>query len=253
MSKKRVILSSVAGIVVAAAVGGFLYFQTLDEGTAVKEDKALTDFRASKAPDGAPRAGLPPQGVYTLAVTGTETITRGPISVTRPLAPKAPMIVRHTPDGFETETRYLEEHTEIARYGFRPDGTILTFAITTLKVGPTGTTKERAWSPALLRFPAEAGTAPGAGAFKSGDLDLKIASKRLPAETVDVAGAPVDTEVFEFAQEVAGEFTGNRTETFWYSPKDNLIVRYKVDSSLKGPTDLDFSADQTLTSLTPQV
>lgn len=254
MSRKKVILTSIAGLVVVAVGVGAYVYTTLDDQTEQGVDSVLADFRKDRPPDAPARDGLPKQGVYPISVIGEETIKSGPLTVDRTLPAQASMIVRHRADGFETEARYSAEHVEIARYGFTNDGTVLTFAITKLKVGPTSTTRERAWTPVLLRFPAD--SAPGktwGGAYKSGDLDLTITAKALPDATVTVAGEAVRTDVFEFVQDVKGEFTGSRTETFWYSPEQDLVVRYKIDSSLDGPTDLDFAADQTLTSLTPTV
>jgi hypothetical protein len=58
--------------------------------------------------------------------------------------------------------------------------------------------------------------------------------------------------VIESRQEITGEYTGRRTETFWYAPDRGLIVKYAIDSTLDGPTDFDITAEQTLRSLTPQ-
>ena len=51
---------------------------------------------------------------------------------------------------------------------------------------------------------------------------------------------------------MTGEYSRARTETFWYSPRRGLVVKYTSDSSLDGPTDLDITAEQTLRALTPQ-
>ena len=183
---------------------------------------------------------------------GNEKITRG-ITIERDLPAAAPSLVRHRPGGFEIETRFSEQHIEMAQYSLDKDGAYVTFAVTTLEAGPTKTVRERAWSPKLLRLPVADGAKEWGGDFTAGDLTLNVKSRQLPTETVTVGGESVEVQVVETVQKITGEFSGDRTETFWYSPKTGVIVRYKITSSLKGPTDLDFNADQTLVSLTPEV
>jgi hypothetical protein len=253
--KKSVLIAS--GVVLAGLVGGGLYlYSTLDDQTVEKAATVLDEFRASKQPDGSPQPGLPKQGVYRYTVTGNEKITRAGIDVERTFPTEAPALVRHRDGGFEFETRYSKEHTEMARYEIQPEGSYVTFAVTNLQVGPLSTKRERSWSPKLLRLPSESGrpTEPTwGGDFTAGDLKLSITNRYLPKETIDVGGTPVAVDVIESTQKITGEFTGDRTETFWYSPSLGLIVRYKIASSLKGPTNLDFNADQTLLSTEPQV
>ena len=100
---------------------------------------------------------------------------------------------------------------------------------------------------------AGAATKSWGGDFTAGDLKLHVTSRLLPNETITVGGTAVAVQVAESLQTITGEYSGDRTETFWYSPKLGVIVRYKIASSLKGPTNLDFNADQTLQSLEPEV
>ena len=55
----------------------------------------------------------------------------------------------------------------------------------------------------------------------------------MPNETLIVGGTPVPVQVAESVQTITGEYRGDRTETFWYSPKLGVVVRYKIASSLK--------------------
>ncbi len=251
---KRKILIGI-GVLLAAAVGiGVFIFTTLDNQTAANVGDVVADFRASRQPDQPARAGLPKQGVYRYAVTGREKITRG-LTIRRTLPAAAPALVRHRPDGFEIETRYSDQHIEMSRYALAPDGAYVTFAVTTIEAGPIKTVRQRSWSPKLLRLPAAGGdvTQTWGGDFTAGDLKLNVTSRRLPNEQMVVGGTPVPVQVAESVQTITGEYSGDRTETFWYAPKLGLIVRYKIASSLKGPTDLDFDADQTLQSLEPEM
>lgn len=246
------ILAALAAIVVIAAVVVFFVVRSLDDQTQTKAADVMGEFRAAAKPAKDPRPGLPAQGVYEYRVTGKEKIQKA-LTIERTLPPTAAMIVLHTDAGYDTDTRYSGEHREQARYALGTEGATLTFAITTIAAGPIKTVRDRAWNPVLLRFPAD-GTLPGSvsGDYTAGDLKLKVTATNLPDETVEVDGTPVKAKVYKFAQDVTGEYSGNRTETFWYDPKSALVLRYVIRSSIKGPTNLDFDVDQTLVSLTPR-
>lgn len=248
--KRNVLIGIGVLLAVIVAVGAYI-FTTLDDQTASKVDDVLTQFRESAPPEQPARPGLPKQGVYQYTVAGKERI-KSTISVDRTLPATATALVRHTAEGYEVETRYSKEHIETSKYRLAEDGSFVTFANTRLEVGPVTTVKERAWTPELLRLPLNKDATLG-GKFKSGDLDLDIKTRLLPDEKVTVAGTPVDVTVVEHVQDIKGEYTGSRTETFWFSPKLGMIIRYTISSSLKGPVDFDFTADQTLASLDPQV
>lgn len=248
----RILLIGTAALLVVIAVGGVLFWRTLGESDPVLAADALAEYRESPTP-GPPAPGLPAPGVYEYRVTGTERLSRGPLDVERDLPDLAPMIVRHRDDGYETDLRYSEQHTELSRYEFRGDGSFVTFARTVVGAAGINTTRDREWTPPLLRLPlgTEVGREWG-GPYAAGDLELRIENEILRMEMVDVGGTPVEAAVIESRQDVTGGFTGRRVETFWYSPPRGLVVRYTIESSLDGDTDFDIAADQTLESLTPQ-
>ena len=249
---KRKLLVGV-GVLLAAAIGvGAYIFTTLDDQDEVAVTSVLDEFRKSKPADQPARDGLPKQGVYSYTVTGREVIKRG-VTIDRTLPTSAVALVRHLPNGFEVETRYSEQHIELAKYEFAADGAYLTEAVSTVVAGPIRTVRPRAWQPKLLRFPGAGAKKEWGGDFTAGDLKLNVKARFLPDETFQVGGTPVEVKVVEFVQSITGDFTGDRTETFWYAPKTGLIVRYKIDSSLKGETDFDFNADQTLEAVDPEV
>ena len=165
------------------------------------------------------------------------------------------MIVRHADGGYETDLRYSDAHTELSRYDLREDGAYVVFARTVVKTSVSTTTRDREWSPPLLRLPLRprVGQEWG-GPFTAGDLRLQIGNEVLRREPLEIGGETVeDVFVIESRQRITGEYTGERTETFWYSPDTGLVVRYAIESELDGPTDFDITAEQTLRSLTPQV
>lgn len=249
---RRVVLYSILGIlVVVGAVGAFLYFSaTSAEGESI--DAALADFQAEPAIASPAGPGLPPAGVYELAVDGSETIGRSALSITRELPGTAPLIIRHTPAGFETESRYSNQHTEWVRYGLGDEGASALWAQTKVSAGTVGRTQPRDWTPPPLRLPRapEVGDRWG-GDYRSGALEVTIANEVLREDQVSVGGEPVPVMVIESRQMIAGEYEGERTEHFWYSPETGLVPRYQIESSLNGPVNLDFTVDQTLRSLTP--
>jgi hypothetical protein len=252
VSRRRYILIGVGVLIVALVVGGFLFWRTLDDTEPVTASEALAEYRESPTPGQAAR-GLPAPGVYEYDVTGSEQLRRGPVDLDRTLPAVAPMLVRHQDGGYETDLRYSDGHTELSRYDLRPRGAYVTFARTVVETPVTTTTRDREWTPPLLRLPLapEVGQRWG-GPFTAGDLELQIENEVLRREPVDVGGRPVNAFVIESRQDITGEYTGERTETFWYAPARGLVVRYTIDSTLDGPTDFDIKAEQTLRSLTPQ-
>jgi hypothetical protein len=190
--------------------------------------------------------------VYEYAVEGDESLSRGPISVSRDLPDRAPMILRHTDIGYETEIRYSGDHVEWVRYRLAGRGASATWGQT--KVGASGfaTTRPREWTPAPLRLPfaPEVGDT-WDGDYDSGGLAVRIESEVTREDTVNVGGESVEVIVIESTQAVEGEYSGSRREQFYYSPDTGLVVRYVIESDLEGPVDLRFDADQTLVSTEP--
>lgn len=241
-------------LVLAVAIGAAIWlYSTFDNQTTATVASVVDEFREVKGPD-ATAPTQPKQGVYSYSVTGEERISRTGLDVKRTLPTQAPALVYNLPSGeFEIKTKFSEQHVEVNRYKIEAGQTVLTYAITDIAVGPLTVNRKREWSPTLVRFPKDA--KPGAtttGDFTAGDLKLKVKTTVLPAESVIVGGTAVPATVVKFDQDVTGEYSGFRTETFYWS-EDGTLLRYTIDSSLKGPTNLDFKADQTLTSLTPEI
>jgi hypothetical protein len=250
--RRSYILIGVGVLIVALVVGGVLFWRALDDTDPVTASDALAEYRGSPTP-GEASPGLPAAGVYEYDVTGSEQLSRGPVDIDRGLPAVAPMLVRHQDSGYETDLRYSDSHTELSRYDLRPQGAFVTFARTVVTTPVTTTTRDREWTPPLLRLPAapKVGETWG-GPYTAGDLELQIENEVVRREPVDVGGEPVNAFVIESRQDITGEYTGERTETFWYAPARGLVVRYTIDSTLDGPTDFDITAEQTLRSLTPQ-
>ena len=128
MRRRTYILIGVGVLIVILAVGGYLFWRTLDDTEPVSASDALTEYRENPTP-GRARPGLPAPGVYEYGVTGTERLSRGPIDIERDLPEIAPMLVRHVGGGYETDLRYSQDHTELSRYDLRPQGSFVTALI----------------------------------------------------------------------------------------------------------------------------
>jgi hypothetical protein len=239
-------------VILVIVIGGFLFYRAASDAEEESVDVALEEFRAENPATAAPAPGLPAMGVYDLAVTGEESISRGPISITRTLPERAPLIIRYQPQGYETESRYSDQHTEWVRYDLRADGAYADWAQTKVSAAAVSRTQPRDWHPQPLRLPVAPRVGQTwAGDYRSGDLRVRIESEVLRRDTVAVGQESVPVAVIRSTQTISGEYDGTRTEHFWYAPASALVARYQIESSLDGPVDLDFTADQTLTSLTP--
>ena len=250
--KRKIIIGIVALIAVVVVAGASVFFlagRTSESGIA----DAVADLKAESITPRAPAPGLPQQGVYQLEVKGSETISRGPAKINRDLPETAPMIIRHTKNGYETEFRYSSGHTEWVRYRIGDDGASATWGQSEISAGVT-TKRPRNWSPSPLRLPLSPKVGDTwEGDYKSGELGVRIESRVDREDTVTVAGEPVAVVVIESTQSVEGEYNGSRREQFYYSPDTGLLVRYVIESDLKGPVNFSYDVDQTVTSLEPLV
>lgn len=251
MGRKLAWIGGGALVLVIVAVG-VLWFLLQSSGAATIET-ALEDFAADPAAAAEPVDGAPAPGVYTYAVTGDERISRSSLGISRSVAGEAPFIIKTVDGGYETELRYSQDHTEWVRYAVRDDGASATWGQSEVKALGIGELRPREWEPQPLRLPTdpEVGDA-WAGSYKSGTLDVDIASSILREDSVEIEGAQVPVVVIESVQTISGAYSGGRTEEFWLDPETDLVVRYKITSDLEGPIDFSITADHTLTSLTPR-
>lgn len=249
----RKITIGLVALVAVVIVAGIAFFFLAGRSSSAGIEDAVADLQAENLTARPAEPGLPAQGVYELSVTGSETISRGPVKVNRKLPGTAPMIVRHITNGYETEFRYSSVHIEWVRYGLAEDGASATWGQSEISAGVT-TTRPRDWTPPPLRIPLEPQVGDTwEGDYESGDLGVRIESRVDREDTVDVAGEPVDVVVIDSTQKVTGEYNGSRREQFFYAPEYGLLVRYVIESDLKGPVNFSYEVDQTVTSLEPAV
>lgn len=241
------------GVLVLVVVAVGVLWVLLQSSPAATVDEAIEDFGREPASARAPVRGAPEPGVYTYTVTGEERIARGSLGISRSVAGEAPLIIRSLDGGYETELRYSQDHTEWVRYAVGDDGASATWGQSEVKALGIGELRPREWEPPPLRLPADPEVGDSwSGSYKSGELDVDISSSVLRDDAVPVEGAQVPVVVIESTQEIAGAYSGARTEEFWLDPVSNLVVRYTITSDLEGPIDFAITADHTLTSLTPR-
>lgn len=248
---RRVLLIVIA-LIALLAIGLFVFITLAERTSASGFDQAISDLAQSGALERNAEPGLPRQGVYPMAVTGSESISRAPLSVDRDFPTEAPLIVRHTADGYETEARYSSDHVEGVGYRLGEGGAEAISGTTTVSLASFSTTRDREWTPAPLRLPLEPKVGQSwEGDYLSGTLEVHIASEVTRRDTVDVGGTAVPVMVIESTQTIGGEYSGERAEQFFYSPGHGMVVRYTIASKLAGPINITFEVDQTLTSLEP--
>lgn len=251
MGRKLAWIGGGALVLIVVAVG-VLWF-LLQSSAAATVDEAIEDFAGEPASARTPVEGAPAPGVYTYTVTGDERIARGSLGISRSVSGEAPLIIRSVEGGYETELRYSQDHTEWVRYAVADDGASATWGQSEVKALGIGELRPREWEPQPLRLPADAAVGDSwSGSYKSGELDVDIASSVLREDVVAVEGTDVPVVVIESTQEIAGTYSGARTEEFWLDPATDLVVRYTITSDLEGPIDFGITADHTLTSLTPR-
>lgn len=250
MGRKLAWIGGGALILIAAGVG-ILWFLLQSSGAATI-DAAVDDFTADLAAAAEPVDGAPMPGVYMYAVTGDERISRSSLGISRSVSGEAPLIIRSTADGYETELRYSQDHTEWVRYAIGDGGASATWGQSEVKALGIGDRRPREWQPQPLRLPLDPSVGDAwSGSYKSGTLDVDIASSVLREDVVEIEGQEVPVMVIESTQNITGTYSGGRTEEFWLDPGTDLVVRYKITSGLEGPIDFAITADHTLMSLTP--
>ncbi len=216
-------------------------------------DDALDDFRDSATVERT-EPGLPPGGVYGYDVTGSETISQGPIDITRSFPGSAPAIVTHTEDGYEWEWRLSSDRTETLTYAVGDRGASTTGGRSELAVAGITSDVERTWTPAALRFPLQ----PKVGDRFSDSVEgsdgtrLDVETEVIGTDTVEVGGEPVDVAVLEATLRFTGDSPGTVEEVLTYVPESGLLVRFESKEDFSGSGQLRSSWDAKLTSLQPE-
>jgi hypothetical protein len=243
-----------AGIVLLlAAIGaGIWLWQRAGESTPVSEERALRDFREE---GGAPVApGIPAAGVYTYRQEGSEEGGIGPASISRDLPDEARYVVTKADRGYRAQLSISEEHIESVTLRLGPRGTREVARRTKVTFLGFGRDDRRVLQPPPLRLPARlAAGRTWSGSYRAGDLPVTFTSTVLRRDAVDVDGRRWAVWVVRSESETGGVHPGDRTDTWWWSPRLALALRWTIDMRIGGPASLDVRATLELVRTTPAV
>lgn len=240
-------------VVVLAIAGGVLWaWQSARSSDPVSREEALEDFREGAGPARAARPGVPRQGVYTYRQSGSERGGAGPVSLRRGLPSEAQYVITPTKDGFQEQLSLSEQHIEAVRFRIRPEGTRAVWRRTDVTFVGIGRDDRRELRPPPLHLAR--GLKVGltwAGRYMAGALPVTYRSEVLRREAVEVGETRVATFVVRATSETGGAHPGTRTDTFWWSPRFALPVRWSIDMDIRGTATLDTISDLQMESLAP--
>ncbi|MGI9539120.1 MAG: hypothetical protein ACR2N6_03115 [Miltoncostaeaceae bacterium] len=250
----RWILLGGAAILVLVAVAGVGLFLLADaDAGAVSPERALTEFRDDPGVVRDPAGGVPPAGVYLFRVAGEETLSRGPLTITRTFPDLAPRTITHTETGFDVNWRLSTGKGELSHISLADESTVTTYAESYFAAAGITFTNTRAWTPPTTRALVE----PKVGDRWSGrhtdgeGLMLDSESEVTGMRTLRIGGMPVRTAVVESSFTVSGTATGSGSSTSFYDPESALNVRTVTQSDLSQDGSAKTRYVATLTSLDP--
>ncbi len=243
----------IAVIVVLVVAGAVLWaWQSARSSDPVSEEDALSTFREGAGGPRAARPGVPRQGVYTYRQSGSERGGAGPISVRRGLPGEARYVVTPIAGGFQEQLSLSEQHIEGVRFRVTRQGSRATWRRTDVTFVGVGRDDRRDLRPPPLHLPRrlKVGRA-WSGSYTAGELPVSYRSEVLRREAVEVGGERLATFVVRTTGDTGGAHPGVRTDTFWWSPRFALPLRWSIDMDVRGTVSLDTVSDLQLESVAP--
>jgi hypothetical protein len=240
-------------LLVAAVGAGVWLWQRAGESTPVSEERALREFREDGG-GGAAAPGVPAAGVYTYRQEGSEEGGIGPASVSRDLPDQARYVVTRAEDGYRAQLSMSQEHVEGVTLRVGTAGTHEVARRTKVTFLGFGRDDRRTLRPAPLWLPSRlrAGRA-WSGAYSAGDLPVTYRSRVLRRDAVEVDGRRWAVWVVRSQSRTGGAHPGDRTDTWWWSPRLALTLRWDIDMRIGGPASLDTRATLHLLRTAPAV
>jgi hypothetical protein len=218
----------------------------------VSEEEALSAYRGRAAAADTPRAGVPRAGVYTFRQSGEERGGAGPIGVTRRLPDEARYVVTPTPEGFQEELSLSEQHVEGVRFRVTAGGSWAVWRRTEVRFVGIGRDDRRELRPPPLHLPRRLAVGrTWSGRYVAGELPVSYRSEVLRREGVEVEGRPLAAVVVRTVGDTGGPHPGRRVDTFWWSPRLALPLRWTIDMDVRGVVTLHTAADLRLESAEP--
>ncbi|HSJ74033.1 MAG TPA: hypothetical protein VK904_06925 [Miltoncostaeaceae bacterium] len=239
-------------ILIAAGAAAFVLWRSAGSSSPVSEESALSSFREAGGAGAAPRAGVPRSGVYTYRQSGEETGGAGPLDVTRDLPDEARYVVTPTGEGFQEELSLSEQHIEGVRFRVTAEGSRAVWRRTDVTFLGIGRDDRRDLRPPPLHLPRRLAVGRAwSGRYVAGELPVSYRSEVLRREPVEVGGERLPALVVRTVGDTGGAHPGRRVDTFWWSPRLALPLRWTIDMEIRGTVSLDTTADLRLEAAEP--
>jgi hypothetical protein len=239
-------------VLLALAGAGFWAWRSASSSTPVSEEEALSSFREG-AGAATTRPGVPRPGVYTYRQTGEERGGAGPLSVTRGLPDEARYVVTTTAEGFEEQLSLSEQHIEGVRFRMTAEGSRAIWRRTDVTFLGIGRDDRRDLRPPPLHMPSRLPVGRvWSGRYAAGELPVSYRSEVLRREAVDVEGERLPALVVRTVGDTGGAHPGRRVDTFWWSPRLALPLRWTIGMEIRGTVTLDATADLRLETAVPR-
>ncbi|MCW2544176.1 MAG: hypothetical protein JWM40_1728 [Frankiales bacterium] len=179
---------------------------------------------------------VPRVGVYKLAVSGSEKVKFGVVSFCNQALPKTSDLVVSKAAGesatsYDFDLRYFPgqtgQHDERHIYRYTPTSTFMDYEIATVTCQGVRQSSETSYGTPQLRakLPLTVGQSwsnSGGGSERTEKGTWKVERQ----ETLTIAGVKVPTWVITDTVALSGNETGDRTQTWWYSPTWAMPVKW---------------------------
>jgi hypothetical protein len=253
MTRGRLAMLVVLGVVVAVGIAAFLLWRSASSATLANEDGALADLRARGAGvEAQPRTGVPRPGVYTYTQTGREGAA-GVVDVSRDLPSTALYVVAPTREGYHEDLRFSEEHVEEARFAVDERETRALWRRTKVSFAGIGEDTQADQTPPPVDHPhrLRVGASWG-GSYSSGDVPITFRSRVIGARSVSLDGRQVQAMVIRTDARTGGAQPGIRRDEIWWAPALSLPVRWSIVQDYEGSAPFEMEAQLELQSARPR-